>query len=75
MDEQRHQVLIIGEIEHQAHRLAKAAPARQLAAGKGVEAAIGGEHDELVRGLGMEAEALAVAFLVFQIGVTTKMAL
>ena len=53
------------QVDEAADRLAIAAPARQLAAIQGEEAAVGGEHHQLVGGLGVNPEAGAVAFAVF----------
>ncbi len=47
----RDDVGIVGQIDHKAQRLAMAAAARQLVAGDGVEAAVGGEEQELVQWL------------------------
>ncbi len=44
---------IVGQIDHQTHRLAMAAAARQFVAGERVEAAIGGEQQEFVGGGGV----------------------
>src|SRR5579875_548451 len=44
-------VLIVTKLHHQAQRLAKAAASRQLVAAERVEAAVGREDEELVRGL------------------------
>ncbi len=47
------------EVDHQPHRLAEAAPARQLVGGERVEAAVGGGEQQLVGGLRVEGEGAA----------------
>ena len=51
------------EVDEQPHRLAVAAPARQLRRLERVEAAVGGEHQELRRRLGRERELQLVVGL------------
>ena len=72
---QRHQIIVIGQIDHQAQRLAHAAPAGQPVGPQGVEAPIGGEGQQPVGGLGVEDEAGLVAILVFQLAIQCGMAL
>src|SRR3546814_4126320 len=68
MNEDRHDVLVVGQAHHQPQRLAEAAAARQLVDPQGVEAAVGGEHQQLVGGLRQHHETLPVALLVLGVG-------
>src|SRR3546814_6939457 len=68
LDEDRHDVLVVGQAHHEAQGLAEAAAARQLVDAQGIESAIGREHQQLVRRLRADHEALPVAFLVLDVG-------
>src|SRR5262249_9777030 len=65
--EQRHDLLVVAEINHQADRLAVAAATRQLVGAKSVEPTVGAEDQKLVGGLGVQEEAAAVALLVLDV--------
>ena len=70
-----HHLLIVAELDHESERLAEAAPARQLVAAERVEAAVGREDEELVRGLGRDDEFAAIALLVLELRSVGEMAL
>ena len=63
--EQRDDVVLVRQIDHQPQRLALPSPARQPIDPDRIEAAVGAEHDQPVGGFGSDREARPVAFLVF----------
>ena len=75
MDRQIDNIVLIAEIDHQPHRFAETAPARQPVAGNGIEPAVGGEQDQLVGGLGPERPFGPVAVLVFDLAKRFEMTL
>ena len=63
MREDVDQAHLVVEVDHQAQRLAVAAGARQVVAGQREEAAVAGEDQQLVGGLGGDQELELVALL------------
>ncbi len=62
------------QIDLQPQRLALAAAARQAIDRQQIAAAVAADQQQLVGGLGLEHEARAVTFLVFELGVVLEMA-
>ena len=58
---------VVGQVHHQAQRLAMAPPARQLVTRQGIKATVGGEHQNLIRGLRVKGKASLVALFEFQV--------
>ncbi len=59
--------MLLRQLQHQAQRFPMAPPARQLVDADGVEPAVRREHQELVRRLRVEREAMPVAFLELEV--------
>ena len=75
VDEDVEDVLILVHVALQADRLAVAAPAGELRGLQRVDAAAGGEDEELVDRLGLEGEAELVALLELEAGEVVGVAL
>jgi hypothetical protein len=67
--QQTHDIDIGWQIDHQADRLTKATPTRQLVGGQRVKPAILGKQQDLVGCFGMQDKGRAIAFLVFEFGI------
>ena len=74
-DDQIDNLGIIRQIHHQTHRLAHAAPARQVGAQKRVEPPIAADEQDLVGGLGVKGETGLIAVLEFLFDPQIDMAL
>src|ERR1051326_7085882 len=66
--EQRDDVVLVRQVDHQTDRLALAAPAGQLVGGERIEAAVCAKDDQAVGGFGRHRKARPVAFLIFLVG-------